>query len=152
MYFRTLMKKLLTSILFLIFALLPGGHGTAFAHSGNNAGNELAIKALSLQHEMVADNVLTQSDATYKTTLALHQKQVEKIDPTDSEEEEESHAASKKLSVKKQTVVAAHYFQAAFSVPAPEYNSSITKRTDNFPRFSYSISNRWYILFRVIRI
>ncbi|KOS07994.1 hypothetical protein AM493_19505 [Flavobacterium akiainvivens] len=146
------MKKLLTRIVFLISVLLLGGQGTAFATAGKTAASELAVNALSLHHTNVLDNAQDIDSANYKTTLAPHQKQVEKVDPTDSEEEEESQTASKKLSVKKQTVAAAHYFEAAFSVTAPEYFSTIKKRTDNFARFSYSISNRWYILFRVIRI
>lgn len=151
MYFRTLMKKLLTRIVLLLSVLLLGSQGTAFARSGKTEDNTLAVKALSLQHEIALNNAIALDAAHYKTTLSPYQKQVEKVDPTDTEEEEESQTTSKKLSVKKQTV-AAHYFQAAFAVTAPQYNSTIKKRTDNFARFSYSIANRWYILFRVIRI
>jgi hypothetical protein len=144
------MNKLLIRIVFLLYILLPGSQGAAFAHNGQTAGSELAVKALAAQHDVALNSTTDADTATYKTSLAPHQK-MEKIDSTDSEEEEESQAASKKVLVKKQTVAAAHYFQAAFSIATPQYNT-IKKRTDNFPRFSYSIANRWYILFRVIRI
>jgi hypothetical protein len=130
--------------------LLLGGQGTAFAHNSKAGGLGAPVKILDLQHE---DELILSTDIKIKASFSPYQKQVEKVDPTDSEEEEESQTASKKLSVKKHTVVATHYFSVAFAVPAPEnHYSSIKKRTDNFPRFSYSISNRWYILFRVIRI
>lgn len=144
------MKKLLTRILITLSVLLLGGHAGAFAKDSNVPGKQMPVTFHELQDEAVV-NLL--QDAKFKTSFSPYQKQVEKIDPTDSEEEEESQTASKKLSVKKQTVATAAHFAAAFSVSKPEHHyTSIKKRIDNYARFSYSISNRWYILFRVIRI
>jgi hypothetical protein len=146
------MKKLLTRILITLSVLLLGGQGNAFAKTANAQDENMPVKFQELQEHISVINLL--ESANFKSSFSPYQKQGDKIDPTDNEEEEESqNFSSKKLSVKKYTDLAANYFADVFSIPTPEnHYTSIKKRIDNHSRFSYSISNRWYILFRVIRI
>jgi len=141
--------KLLLKFFIALYIFLSGGYGQLRAATAyeNCLCSSKIYNLDGTIHSALTVSLQDTDCLTYKSALSQKDKANDKIDNSDNEENEDEQISVKKLSPTNK------YFTTVFGSKAQGYSyHDIKKSTPSRSFFTNFISQRWYIIFRVIRI